>query len=99
MNDVDAAIASIGMVSGAAAVILAVAQLTCEHADSPWSPRITSVLLGIIAAWTAIDCWEAWAGADDKLDGKAVAFSVVLALSWGFRRAYGYMTEVRPPPK
>ncbi len=100
MIDAEHVVAVIGMIAGGAAVLLAIAQLTCEHADSPWSPRVTSILLGIIAAWTAIDCWDVWAGVDNTIDGKAVAFSVVLAVSWAFRRAFGYMTWIRrPPPK
>ncbi len=100
MIDVDDVAAVIGMVAGGATFVLAIAQLTCEHADSPWSPRVTSVLLGIIAAWTGIDCWDVWAGVDNTLDGKAVAFCIVLAVSWALRRAYGYMTWIsRPSPK
>ncbi|MDP2377799.1 hypothetical protein [Reyranella sp.] len=99
MIDDDSVAAIIGMIAGGSTIVLAVAQLTCEHADSPWSPRVTSVLLGMIAGWTAIDCWDVWAGVDNTLDGKAVAFCVVLAASWACRRAYGYRSVLTRPPR
>ncbi len=90
--------ACIGMVAGAAVVVLALAQLTCEHARSPSAQRITTVLFAMVATYTAIDCWDVWAGIDDTLDAKAVAFCVVLALSWGYRRIFGFTSLRRPRP-
>lgn len=52
-------VAAVGMVAGGTVVVLAVVQLTCEHAASPWNPRITTVLFGMLAAYTCIDCWDA----------------------------------------
>lgn len=95
MMAADVLIAVAGMAAGAAAFVLGVAQLTCEHAESPWAQRATTVLLGLCAAWTGIDCWEVLAGTDDTLDGQAVAFTVALALAWGARRAGGWRSERR----
>lgn len=98
MTVLPVALASIGMVAGGATVVLGVAQLTCEHASSPWMVRATTVLLSILAASTAIDCWEVWAGADDTIDPKAIAFCVALALSWGYRRLFGFTSQSRRWP-
>ena len=99
MIDLPIAMASIGMVAGLAAATLGVAQLTCEHAASPWPQRLSTILLVMIAAYTAIDCWDFWSGVDDTLDAKAVAFCIALALSWGYRRTFGWTSHrrVRPP--
>lgn len=93
------AMASIGMVAGATAFLLGVAQLTCEHGGSPWLPRLTTVMLSMIAAYTAVDSWDFWSGVDDTLDAKAVAFCIALALSWGYRRTFGFTSQSgrRPP--
>lgn len=92
------AMASIGMVAGFAASILGVAQLTCEHAASPWPQRLSTVLLAMIAGYTAVDSWEFWAGVDDTLDAKAVLFCIALALSWGYRRTFGFTSQSRRRP-
>lgn len=92
------ALASIGMVAGAAAFLLGVAQLTCEHGDSPWLPRLTTTILALLAAYTAVDSWDFWSGVDDTLDAKAVAFCIALALSWGYRRIFGFTSESRRRP-
>ncbi len=92
------AMASIGMVAGAAAFLLGVAQLTCEHGGSSWLPRVTTVLLSMTAAYTAVDSWDFWSGVDDTLDAKAVAFCVALALSWGYRRTFGFTSQSRRRP-
>lgn len=92
------AMASIGMVAGAAAFLLGVAQLTCEHGTSPWLPRLTTALLSMIAAYTAVDSWDFWSGVDSTLDAKAVAFCIALALSWGYRRTFGFTSTRRPRP-
>jgi hypothetical protein len=57
-----------------------VAQLTCEYGGSHWLPRLTAVLLSMIAAYTAIDSRRFWSGADDPLGDKAVAFCIALAM-------------------
>jgi hypothetical protein len=98
MTILPVALASIGMVAGGATVVLGVAQLTCEHATSPWIVRATTVLLSILAASTAIDCWEVWAGAEETLDPKAIAFCVALAMSWGYRRTFGFTSQSRRRP-
>lgn len=98
MIDLPTAMASIGMVAGAAAFVLGIAQLTCEHGGSPWLQRVSTVLLSMIAGYTAIDCWDFWAGVDDTLDTKAVAFCVALAMSWGYRRTFGFTSQRRPRP-
>ena len=67
MSHADIVLLIIGMAAGAIATVLAVAQLTCEHAESHWSLRATTVLLGILSAWSAIDCWEVWAGIASRL--------------------------------
>lgn len=85
-------LSSIGMVAGALAMMLGVAQLTCEHAESTWLPRFSTVLLSGLSAWTAIDSWDAWAGVAPAPDPKTVAFTVVLAVSWAHRRVYGLLT-------
>lgn len=87
---------SLGMVAGVLAMLLGVAQLTCEHGGSSWMPRASTVALSGVAAWTAIDSWDAWAGVGPPVDGKTVAFTAVLALSWAHRRVYGLMTDKRP---
>ena len=87
------ALASIGMVAGAAAFLLGVAQLTCEHGDSPWLPRLTTTMLALLAAYTAVDSWDFWSGVDETLDAKSVAFCVALALSWGYRRIFGFQSR------
>ena len=92
------AMASIGMVAGAAAFLLGVAQLTCEHGRSHWFQRLTTVMLSMIAAYTAVDSWDFWSGVDDTLDAKAVAFCIALALSWGYRRTFGFTSESRRRP-
>lgn len=92
-------VASVGMVAGAAVVILAVAQLTCEHTHSPTIARLTTIAFGMVAAYTSIDCWDFWAGVDDTLDEKAVSFCVVLALSWGYRRTFGWTSQRRMPDR
>lgn len=92
------AMASIGMAAGAAAFLLGVAQLTCEHGSSPWLPRATTAMLSMIAAYTAVDSWDFWSGIDDTLDAKAVAFCVALALSWGYRRTFGFTSQSRRRP-
>lgn len=92
------AMASIGMVAGAAACLLGVAQLTCEHGGSGWLPRVTTALLSMTAAYTAVDSWDFWSGIDDTLDAKAVAFCVALALSWGYRRTFGFTSQSRRRP-
>jgi hypothetical protein len=88
-------ISSVGMVAGVAAFLLGVAQLTCEHARSALLPRLTTFTLTILAGWTAIDSWDAWSGVRGHVDAKAVAFAVALALSWGYRRAFGLTTQRR----
>lgn len=90
--------ASIGMVAGTAVLVLALAQLSCEHAGSPVAQRLTTVMFAAIASYTAIDCWDVWAGVDNTLDTLAVAFCVVLALSWGYRRIFGLTSQRRPSP-
>jgi hypothetical protein len=92
------AMAAIGMVAGAAAFLLGVAQLTCEHGGSALLPRITTALLSLTAAFTAVDSWDFWSGVDDTLDAKAVAFCIALALSWGYRRTFGFMSQRRGRP-
>ena len=92
------AMASIGMVAGAAACLLGVAQLTCEHGGSGWLPRVTTALLSMTAAYTAVDSWDFWSGVDDTLDAKADAFCIALALSWGYRRTFGFMSQSRRRP-
>ncbi len=98
MIDLTVAIAAVGIVSGFAASVLGVAQLTCEHAESRWMPRASTMALAIMSGWSAIDCWEAltWGGARTDIDEKAVALTVILALSWAHRRAFGLMTRERP---
>lgn len=96
---VDIALASIGIVSGFAALLLGVAQLTCEHAQSSWIPRLSTVLLSIASGWTAIDSWDSWAGVGPPVDGKAVAFVVVLAMSWAHRRIFRLTTANDRAPK
>jgi hypothetical protein len=91
-------VACVGMVAGFAAAVLGVAQLTCEHAESGWTPRASTVALSIMSAWTGIDCWEVWAGTDDTLDVLAVLFCCVLAVSWAHRRVYGLTTEQHRRP-
>jgi hypothetical protein len=91
-----AAMSAIGVFAGTAACLLGVAQLTCEHGSSPWAPRISTVLLSMIAGYTAIDSWEVWAGVDEPLDAKAVAFCIALALSWGYRRTFGWTSHRHP---
>ena len=88
-------IACVGMVAGVAAFLLGVAQLTCEHQRSALLPRVTTLLLSILAGWTAIDSWDAWSGIRAHVDAKAVAFAIALALSWGYRRAFGLTTGRR----
>ncbi len=90
--------AAIGMVAGAAAFVLGIAQLTCEHGGSSWLPRLTTVMLSMIAAYTAVDAWDFWSGIDDTLDAKAVAFCIALALSWGYRRTFGFTSQSRRRP-
>lgn len=90
-------VAVAGTIAGGAAFLLGIAQLTCEHADSPMPQRLTTGLLAGVAAWTALDCWDAWSGVDQVVDAKAVGFSIALALSWGYRRARGLVTERRSP--
>jgi len=92
------AMASIGMVAGAAAFLLGVAQLTCEHGSSPWFARLTTALLSMVAGYTAVDSWDFWAGVDNTLDTKAVAFCIALALSWGYRRTFGFTSTRQPRP-
>ena len=92
------AMASIGMVAGAAAFLLGVAQLTREHGGSSWLPRLTTVMLSMTAAHTAVDSWDFWSGIDDTLDAKAVAFCIALALSWGYRRTFGFTSTRQPRP-
>jgi len=92
------AMAAIGMVAGVVASVLGVAQLTCEHAASPWPQRLSTVLLAMIAGYTAIDSWEFWSGVDDTLDAKAVAFCIALAMSWGYRRTFGFASQSRRRP-
>lgn len=89
------AMGAVGMVAGVAVVLLGVAQLACEHAESPLCPRITTGLLAVIGGWVALDSWDDWSGIDHHIDAKAIAFSVALALSWGYRRAVGYRSERR----
>lgn len=88
-------LACTGMVAGGVAALLGVAQLTCEHAESSFMPRFSTLVLAVIAACTAIDCWDVWSGKAGHVDGKAVAFAVILALSWGHRRAFGLQTRPR----
>lgn len=92
------AMALIGMAAGACAFLLGVAQLTCEHGSSPWLPRLTTAMLSMIAAYTAVDSWDFWSGVDDTLDAKAVAFCIALALSWGYRRTFGFTSQSRRRP-
>jgi hypothetical protein len=96
MNDL-AVVALCGMVAGGAAFLLGIAQLTCEHARSPMPQRLTTGVLAGVAAWTGLDCWDVLSGLDATVDAKAVVFSLALALSWGYRRARGLVTE-RPGP-
>ncbi len=98
MIDQAAAMSAIGIVAGAATTILALAQLTCEHGASPWSQRVFTVMLGMIAAYTAIDSWEVWAGIDETLDSKAIGFCIALAMSWGYRRTFGFTSHRRRRP-
>lgn len=88
-------IAAIGMMAGLAAFILGIAQLACEHAAAPHSLRFCIAALALLGAWTAFDCWDAWAGIEHRVDSKAVAYSAVLALFWGYRRAFGLKTDYR----
>lgn len=90
---------AIGMVAGAAALVLGLAQVACEHARSAWPQRVTTLLLSLVAGWTSLDAWDAWSGVDPTLDAKAVAFCIALAMSWGYRRAFGLKTTARPPVK
>lgn len=85
----------IGMAAGAVTFVLGLAQLTCEHARSGWIPRASTICLSSLAAWTAIDSWDALAGLRPPQDPKTVAFIVVLALSWAHRRIYGLITAHR----
>jgi hypothetical protein len=94
----DIFMACLGMVAGFAACVLGIAQLTCEHSRSSWTPRASTVALSIMSAWTGIDCWEVWAGTDGTLDTLAVLFTGVLAVSWAHRRAYGLTTERHGSP-
>ena len=87
--------AAIGILAGVAATLLALAQLTCEHGASPWPQRVTTGLLCMISAYTAIDCWDALSGVDDTLDSKAVAFCIALTMSWGYRRVFGFTSQRR----
>lgn len=89
------ALAAIGMVAGFATVVLGVAQLTCEHAESRWTPRFSTAGLAAVAGWVAVDCWNALSGVGEA-DDKAVALVVILAVSWAHRRAYGLTTGNRP---
>lgn len=99
MIDPQTAIAAIGLVAGAVATVLAVAQLTCEHAASGFVTRAATVGLGILAFWTGVDCWEVWAGTDDTLDAIGVGFCVCLSLSWGYRRSYRILSVPAPKAK
>lgn len=92
------AMAAIGMAAGAAAFLLGVAQLTCEHGSAHWLPRLTTALLSMTAAYTAVDSWDFWSGVDHTLDAKAVAFCIALALSWGYRRTFGFTSQSRRRP-
>lgn len=96
MIDLALAMPAVGMVAGLAATVLGVAQLTCEHAESRWLPRASTVALAIVSGWSAIDCWEALSAGNAAVDRKVVAFTVILALSWGHRRAFGLKTSERP---
>lgn len=96
MIDLQTGMAAVGMIAGLAASTLGVAQLTCEHAGSPWPQRVSTVLLVMISAYTAIDCWDFWSGVDETLDAKAVAFCIALALSWGYRRSFGVTSHRLP---
>ncbi len=96
MIDLANGMAAIGVLAGVVAATLGLAQLTCEHAASPWPQRLSTILLVMIAAYTAIDCWDFWSGVDDTLDAKAVAFCIALAMSWGYRRFFGIASYRRP---
>lgn len=93
MIEFQTGVAIVGMAAGLAAATLGVAQLTCEHGDSPWTPRAATVLLVMLSAYTALDCWDVWAGVDDTLDYEAIAFCLALTLSWGYRRAFGFQSS------
>lgn len=92
-------LASVGMAAGFAAFLLGIAQLTCEHPRSSWTPRISTALLSIASGWTAIDSWEAWSGVAEPIDEKVVAFVTILAASWAHRRVFGLTTGHDRGPK
>ena len=95
MIDLHTGLAIVGLVAGLAAATLGVAQLTCEHGDSPWPPRLATVLMVVLSAYTALDCWDVWSGVDDTLDLEAIGFCTALSLSWGWRRAFGFTSKPR----
>lgn len=99
MSDTASFIAALGMIAGAATVILGVAQLTCEHARSSWTPRFSTFVLTVISGWVGIDCWESWSGAGDPVDWRAVVVVATLAVSWAHRRIYRLTTGHDRAPK
>ena len=86
-------IAAVGMVAGSVAFVLGIAQLSCEHAAAPAMMRVFIASMAALSAWTAFDSWDAWAGVGHRTDNKAIAFAIVLACSWGYRRARGLQTD------
>lgn len=91
-----AIMAACGMFFGAASCVLCLAQLTCEHSEASRTQRLTTFALGLCAAWTGFDCWDALAGISSDVDSKAVAFTVALALSWGYRRVFRIGSTQQP---
>lgn len=88
-------LAAVGMVAGAAAFVLGVAQITCEHAAAPIGRRISTGLLIVPAVLTAVDSWDAWAGADTQIEPHAILFCVALTATWAYRRVFRLRTSDR----
>lgn len=85
-----------GMLFGGAGFVLGIAQLTCEHALSSRTQRLTTFALAVCAGWTGLDCWDALSGVVQDVDNKAIAFSIALTLSWGYRRIRGIESTAKP---
>lgn len=81
---------------GLAGFVLGIAQLSCEHADAPWPPRIFTGAATGICGWLFVDGWDALAHGD-YVDNIAVAYAVVLCGSWSYRRWFGVVST--PPQR
>lgn len=92
-------IALAGMAFGLVAFLVGIAQIVCEHKTSPHLQRCLTSLLALLCAWSAADCWPSFADSQaHPVNVTAVAFTIGLAGTWGYRRLRGLRSVPLPKP-